>query len=72
MEKYKIAKKEDKKTIYQTKSKTYETLHNKLETKEVRRIYVCVYVCLYVYMLAKMRERKSRDLGNVKCIKSKN
>ena len=44
-------------------SKAYENLYKRLDTKDGERD---------IYKLAKARERKTRDLNQVKCIKDKN
>jgi len=44
------------------KNKTYERLYQKLETKEGEKD---------VFKLARARERKSRDLGCIRCIKGR-
>jgi len=57
---YKDAKKVAKKVVAMAKNKTYERLYQKLETKEGEKD---------VFKLARARERKSRDLECVRCIK---
>jgi hypothetical protein len=57
---YKIAKKEAKKAVSEAKGKAYESLYNKLDSKEGQND---------IFRLAKARERKTRDLTQVKCIK---
>ena len=57
---YKVAKKLAKKAVVIEKNDAYERLYQKLKTKEGEKD---------VFNLAKARERKTRDLGCVKCIK---
>jgi len=57
---YKDTKKVAKKVVAMAKNKAYERLYQKLETKESEKD---------VFKLARARERKSRDLGCVGCIK---
>ena len=60
-EMHKKAKKEAKKVVSDAKLKAYDNLYNGLGTREWKND---------VFKLAKMRERKSRDLDHAKCIKS--
>ncbi|KAL8094838.1 hypothetical protein AgCh_036377 [Apium graveolens] len=60
---YKEAKRTAKKTVAEAKSKAYEAMYNHLGTKEGQN---------GIYRLAKVRERRRRDLGFVKCIKDVN
>ena len=60
MEKYKEAKKNAKRAVSAARGKAYDELYEKLGTKEGE---------MGVYKLAKIRERKTRDLNQVKCIK---
>jgi hypothetical protein len=60
LEKYMIAKKEAKKVVRNARDKVYKEVYDKLDTKEGEKD---------IYRLAKMRDRKSRDLGMVRCIK---
>ncbi|XP_074362389.1 uncharacterized protein LOC141702638 [Apium graveolens] len=52
-----------KKTVAEAKSKAYEAMYNHLGTKEGQN---------GIYRLIKVRERRRRDLGFVKCIKDVN
>ena len=61
LEKYKLVRKEAKRAVSENKYKAYENFYKKLESKEGEKD---------IYKLAKVRERKSRDLGNIRCIKS--
>ena len=61
LEKYKNAKKEAKKAVSDAKFKAYDDLYHKLGTKEGE---------MGVYKLARIRDRKCRDLDHVRCIKS--
>jgi len=45
------------------KSKAYDKLYQKLETKESEK---------EVFKLARAKERRTRDLGHVMCIKDEN
>nr|GEX30209.1 hypothetical protein [Tanacetum cinerariifolium] len=57
---YKVAKREAKIAVAKAKDKAYEDLYKKLDSKEgVNEIY----------KIAKARERRRRDIGNVKYIK---
>jgi hypothetical protein len=60
-EKYKWAKKEVKKVVRDAKLKAYDDLYTKLGTQEGKKS---------IYKLAKLRDRKTKDFNNVKCIKS--
>ena len=57
---YKAAKKVAKEAIAVAKSRAYDRLYQKLETKEGEK---------EVFKLARARERSTRDLGVVRCIK---
>ncbi|XP_071705069.1 uncharacterized protein [Rutidosis leptorrhynchoides] len=57
---YKEAKREAKKAVATAKDKAYEDLYRKLDSKEGAND---------IYRIAKARERRSRDLGNIKFIK---
>uniref|UniRef100_A0A8I6Y736 Reverse transcriptase domain-containing protein n=1 Tax=Hordeum vulgare subsp. vulgare TaxID=112509 RepID=A0A8I6Y736_HORVV len=60
MEKYKVAKKAAKRVVSEARGRAYEDLYQRLNTKEGERD---------IYKMAKIRERKTRDVGEVKCIK---
>jgi len=60
---YKKAKKVAKKAVAVAKSMAYDTLYHRLESKEGQK---------EVFKLARARERITRDLGVVRCIKDKN
>ena len=60
---YKEAKKVAKRAISEARSKAYENLYKRLDTKDGERD---------IYKLAKARERKIRDLNQMKCIKDEN
>jgi len=60
---YKAAKKVAKKAVAVAKSMAYNRLHQKLETKEGEK---------ELFKLARARERRTRDLGIVRCIKDEN
>jgi len=57
---YKVAKKLAKKAVAIAKNGTYKRLYQKLKTKEGEKD---------VFKLARAREKRSRDLGCVRCIK---
>ncbi|PWA79075.1 hypothetical protein CTI12_AA058500 [Artemisia annua] len=59
-EKYKVAKREAKKALAVAKDKVYEDLYKKLDSKEGAND---------IFRIAKARERRRRDLGNIKYIK---
>ncbi|XP_071707984.1 uncharacterized protein [Rutidosis leptorrhynchoides] len=59
-ERYKEAKREAKKAVAQAKEKAYEDLYKKLDSKEGAND---------IYKIAKARERRRRDLDNIKFIK---
>ncbi|KAL8110854.1 hypothetical protein AgCh_026560 [Apium graveolens] len=60
---YKEVRRTAKKTVAEAKSKAYEAMYNHLGTKEGQN---------GIYRLAKVKERRRRDLGFVKCIKDVN
>ena len=60
--KYKVAKKDTKKTVSEAKAKVFDRLYQSLGTKDGER---------NIYKLPRSRERKTRDLDQVKCIKDK-
>uniref|UniRef100_A0A8I6WS22 Reverse transcriptase domain-containing protein n=1 Tax=Hordeum vulgare subsp. vulgare TaxID=112509 RepID=A0A8I6WS22_HORVV len=60
MEKYKVVKKAAKRAVSEARGRAYEDLYQRLNTKEGRRD---------IYKMAKIRERKTRDVDEVKCIK---
>ena len=60
---YKAAKKVAKKAVAVAKCGAYDRLYQKLETKEGEK---------EVFKLARVRERSTRDLGVVRCIKDEN
>ncbi|KAK1666393.1 hypothetical protein QYE76_054552 [Lolium multiflorum] len=60
MEKYKVAKKAAKRAVREARGRAYEDLYQRLNTKEGERD---------IYKMAKFRERKTRDVNEVKCIK---
>ena len=57
---YKIAKKEAKKAVAVAKNKAYERLYQRLNDKSGEN---------EVFKLARARERRTRDLGSIRCIK---
>jgi len=60
---YKVAKKEAKKAVTVAKSMTFDRLYHKLKTKKGKK---------EVFKLARARERKTKDLDIVRCIKDEN
>ncbi|XP_051220663.1 uncharacterized protein [Lolium perenne] len=60
MEKYKVAKKAAKRAVSEARDRAYEDLYQRLNTKEGERD---------IYKMAKFRERNTRDVNEVKCIK---
>ncbi|GJR76863.1 hypothetical protein Tco_0089228 [Tanacetum coccineum] len=59
-ERHKVAKREAKIAVAQAKDKAYEDLYKKLDSKEGAND---------IYKIAKARERRRRDIGNVRYIK---
>ena len=59
--KYKDARKVAKKVVVLTKNNAFERLYQKFETKEGEKD---------IFKLARAREKKTRDLGSVRCVKS--
>ena len=60
-EKYKVAKKAAKRIISDSKARVHNDLYEKLRTREGER---------ELYKIAKLRDRKGKDLNGVRCIKS--
>jgi len=63
IQKYKAAKKNAKKAVSEARGRAYEDLYQKLSTKEGEKD---------IYRIATLRERKTRDFNQVKCIKDEN
>ena len=59
-ERYKLAKKGAKKAVQNVRAKVYKEVYEKLDTKEVEKD---------IYRIARIRERKTRDLCTVRCVK---
>ena len=59
-ERYKLAKKETKKAVQNARAKLYKEVYEKLDTEEVEKD---------IYRIARIRERKTRDLCAVRCVK---
>ena len=59
-EKYRLARRETKKAVSEARSKAFEGFYQALETKNGER---------QIYKIAKIRDKKTRDLAQVKCIK---
>jgi len=59
-ERYKLAKKEAKKVVQNARAKVYREMYEKLDTKEVEKD---------MYRIARIRERKTKDLYTVRCVK---
>ncbi|MEJ4568238.1 hypothetical protein SJ939_15570, partial [Enterococcus faecium] len=62
-ERYKVACRDSKKAIYDAKNLAFSDLYNRLDTKEGER-------CMY--KLANQRDRRSKDIVQVRCIKDEN
>jgi hypothetical protein len=60
IKKYKEARRNAKKAVSEARCQAYTELYQKLDTKESEND---------VYKMAKLRERKTRDFNQVKCIK---
>ena len=60
IEKYKVAKKTAKRAISVANGRAYEDLYQHLGTNEEEND---------IYRMARVRERKTRDFNQVKCIK---
>jgi hypothetical protein len=58
--KYKMAKKAAKRAMSEAWGRAYEGLYQRLDMKEGEKD---------IYKMAKIRERKTRDVDQVKCIK---
>jgi hypothetical protein len=62
IEKYKMAKKATKRVVSEARGRAYEDLYQRLDTREGEKD---------IYKMAKIRERKARDVDQVKCIKDR-
>ena len=60
IESYKIAKRAAKRAVSVAKGQAYDDLYQRLGTKEGEKD---------IYRLARIRERKARDINQIKCIK---
>jgi hypothetical protein len=60
VERYKVAKKTAKRTVSEARGRMYDGLYQRLGMKEGEKD---------IYRMAKSRERKTRDIIQVKCIK---
>jgi hypothetical protein len=60
VERYKVAKKTAKRAVSEGRGQMYDGLYQRLSTKEGEKD---------IYRMAKSRERKTRDIIQVKCIK---
>ncbi|ONM20364.1 hypothetical protein ZEAMMB73_Zm00001d005126 [Zea mays] len=60
IEKYMIAKKSAKRAVSRARGQAYDDLYQRLDTKQGEKD---------IYRMAKIRERKTRDVNQVKCIK---
>jgi hypothetical protein len=60
VERYKVAKKTAKRAVSEARGQMYDGLYQQLGTKEGEK---------GIYKMAKSRERKTRDIIQVKCIK---
>ena len=61
IEKYKVAKRTTKRAVSVANGRAYEDLYQRLSTKEGEKD---------IYRMARVRERKTRDFNQVKCIKN--
>ena len=61
IEGYKLAKRTAKQAVSVAKSKAYDDLYQRLGTKEGEKD---------IYRMARIRERKTRDINQIKCIKN--
>ena len=59
----KLAKKEAKKAVQNARVKVFKEVYKKLDTKDVEK---------NIYRIARIRERKTRDLCTVRCFKDEN
>jgi hypothetical protein len=59
-EQYKVAKKTAKRAVSEARGRMYDGLYQRLGTKDGENA---------IYRMAKNRERKTRDIIQVKCIK---
>ena len=59
-ERYKLTKKEPKKAVQNVRAKVYKKMYEKLDTKDVEKD---------IYRITRTRERKTRDLCIVRCVK---
>ena len=62
-EKYKLAKKEANKVVKEARAKVYKDIYNRLDSKDREKD---------IYRIAQIREKKTRDLGTIMCIKDYN
>ncbi|KAM2173259.1 hypothetical protein ACFX1R_038114 [Malus domestica] len=62
-ERYRRAKQEAKKDVREAKLTAYDDMYKRLDTKQGE---------LDIYKLARAREKKTRDLNQVRCIKDEN
>ncbi|PWZ15356.1 LINE-1 retrotransposable element ORF2 protein [Zea mays] len=60
IEKYRIAKKSAKRAVSRARGQAFDNLYQRLDTKQGEKD---------IYRMAKIRERKTRDINQVKCIK---
>jgi hypothetical protein len=60
VERYKVAKKTAKRAVSEARGQVYDGLYQRLGTKEWEKD---------IYRMVKSRERKTRDIIQVKCIK---
>ncbi|ONM29623.1 Retrovirus-related Pol polyprotein LINE-1 [Zea mays] len=61
IEKYRIAKKSAKRAVSRARGQAFDNLYQRLDTKQGEKD---------IYRMAKIRERKTRDVNQVKCIKN--
>ena len=59
-ERYKLFKNEAKKDVQNARAKVYKEVYEKLNTKEVEKD---------IYRITRIREKKTRDLCTMRCVK---
>ena len=62
-ENYKLAKREAKKAVKEVRAKVYQDIYERLDSKDGEKD---------IYRITRMREKKTRDLGIIRCIKDHN
>ena len=62
-ENYKLAKKEANKAVKEARANVYQDLYDRLDSKDGE---------YNIYRIAQMKEKKTKDLGTIRCIKNYN